>query len=286
MNTTTKILLLIIIVIIIIVLVVSLARSSSNSFPEVKCDIGQYQRRSTSITKPDPSLRSTSATSTNWAGYVVANSLTNPGINTATVVNGTFVVPSLTSINEPTNDNVSIWIGIDGVFNSDPTVQQMGIDLAYENGHTVIYTWFELYPAGAYEIGGFPANVGDNITLSIMLSSYRNGISTYIMKIVNNTRRVQFTIPTSYTTARGVSNMCAEWIVEAPSLGSTVVPLSSFTPPVVWSNCTATVSGSTGPISRTPYLQLNMVNSSGLVKATTSNLTSTGNGFTVTWHHN
>lgn len=286
MNSTTKILLLIVVVVIIIVLVINLARPSSSSFPEVECDIGQFQRRSGSVTKPDTSLRQTSATSTNWAGYVAANSLSNPGINTATEVNGTFVIPSLTSSNEPTNDNVSIWVGIDGVFNSDPTVQQIGVDLAYENGRTVIYAWFEMYPSNAYAIGGFPVFVGDNITLSVVLSSYRNGFSTYIMRIVNNTRRVQFTIPTSYTTTRNVRNMCVEWIVEAPSLGNTIVPLSSFTPPIVWSNCSATISGTTGPISRTPYLQLNMVNGSNVVKAATSNLTSSRNGFTVTWHHN
>jgi hypothetical protein len=285
-SSTTKLILIIIIVVIIILLIIWLANNNSSCST---FEIREYQRLSSSKTRPPKYLvleNSSNSTSTNWAGYVAATSVTSPSTNSVSAVSGSFVIPSLASSNEPTNNNVSIWVGIDGAFGSDPTVQQLGIDLAYQNRQIVMYAWFELYPAPSYEIVQFPLHVGDTIALNITLTSVKNNVSTYNFSIKNVTKNVQYTVPTSYTSVRNVKNQCAEWIVEAPSLGNSIVPLSSFTPPITFNNCLATISNTSGPISRTSNMKINMTNNASQVKASTSALNSSGNSFTVTWNKN
>lgn len=133
------------------------------------------------------SENTTNAESTNWCGYVAATSLTNPLTNSVGGGVGSFVVPTLNSNVTARNNNVSIWTGEDGAFNSDPTVQQCGIDLAFTNGRTVAYAWVEFYPLGPIQIVGFPINAGDTITPSVQWVSG----TTYQVILTNNTRGVR-----------------------------------------------------------------------------------------------
>jgi hypothetical protein len=224
------------------------------------------------------------ATSSNWSGYIAAKSFTQP-VDDSSYITGTFIIPNLTSRDSSYNNNVSIWVGIDGAFSTDPTVQQLGIDLSYVNNKVQCYPWFELYPAYAYEIGGFPVKVGDSITVTVSLTSTKGSLSTYNMTMINNTERVQVTIPTSYTTSTNVKNQCVEWIVEAPSIGDSITPLSSFTP-IIWTNCSATIGGPISTISKLNNLEIIMINNNRQIKAQPSSLNSSGNGFTVTWLNN
>ena len=220
--------------------------------------------------------------SQNWSGYVSANSLTKPTTNSATSVAGTFTIPSLSSVVSTTNNNVSLWVGIDGAFSSDPTVQQLGVDLAYSGGTTQVYAWYEMYPAASNQISGFPAAVGDVITVSANVISTSGKTSVYALTITNVTQNESVTIPTSQTTTTSGLQQCVEWIVEAPSIGNSVVPLSEFSP-ITWTNCTATINGVTGPISSFPSELINMVSSAGAAKDSTSSLNGAGNSFGVTW---
>jgi hypothetical protein len=261
---------------------------------EIKVDLLPFERNGNQLnvhTAADLTTNSAQAGSTNWAGYVAANSLANPTQNSVSNVVGTFVVPSLVPTSGQNNDNVSIWVGIDGAFGTDPTVQQIGIDLSYENDTTVAYAWFEMYPQPAYEISGFPIRAGDSITVSVSHSNTSrtnfNQTGVYTLKMVNNTERVQVTIPTSYTQNARARGQSAEWIVEAPSLGPDVVALSPFRPAVQWTNCSATIgtgSGSTGPISRFPNVEVTM-GTPTQVKAQPTVLNSAGTSFGVAWVH-
>lgn len=224
------------------------------------------------------------ANSTNWCGYVAASSLTQPAINSCNSVTGTFTVPEITPADSSLNNNVSIWVGIDGSFPSDPTVQQLGVDLTYVNGKTKSYAWFEMYPNNSYEIAGFPADVGDSITTTV---SYIGGTNSqqYQLSIKNNTKNISYVVPSFHSTSTKAKRQCVEWLVEAPAIGNSVVPLSSFSPAIVFTDCSATISTTTGNISQFANEEIVMVNSSNatVVKAQPSPLTADGSGFSVTW---
>jgi Peptidase A4 family len=220
--------------------------------------------------------------STNWCGYVTASSITTPAVNSCTYVTGTFIVPAIQRDVSSRNNNVSIWTGIDGAFATDPTVQQIGIDLSNVNGYTEAYAWFEMYPSGAYQIIGFPINVGDMIVAAIQFVSG----STYQLTLTNLTRSIRAVIPTSYTKSSVGKRQCVEWIVEAPfeePIG--ILPLTHFNP-IVFSNCTAIISNVNEGINRsTGDYNFAMVTPTNQTKAAASALTPNGSGFTVTWDH-
>jgi hypothetical protein len=224
----------------------------------------------------------TKSQSKNWAGYISANSLIDPSPNSCSFVTGTFNIPSLSRGVSTYNNNVSIWVGMDGAFNSNPTIQQIGIDLQYVNSKTIIYAWFQMYPNPPYKINNFPANVGDVISVSVKVASTEGSTTTYELTIANVTQHESITIPTSQTISNNSMQQCVEWIVEAPSIGDTISPLSEFSP-VTWTNCYAKIGGASGGIGTFPGKQLAMVDFENSLKAETSDLTPRGNAFAVTW---
>lgn len=230
------------------------------------------------------------AISTNWSGYVASNSLTQPTTNSCSSVTGTFTVPALTPADSSLNNNLSIWVGIDGSFSTDSTVQQLGIDLTYINGKTQYYAWFEMYPDDSYEISGFPVEAGDSVTATV---AYTGGTTTqqYQLSMKNNTKNVSYTVPAVDSTSTQAKRQCVEWLVEAPAIGNSVVPLSSFSPAIIFTNCSATISTTanssvTGTISQFANEEITMVNSrdATVIKAQPSPLTTDGSGFSVTWN--
>ena len=233
-----------------------------------------------------------SVDSANWCGYVATSAnLSSGGVaGSCRFVSGTFQVPRLvTSPRPPTNNNVSIWVGMDGAYGSDPTVQQLGVDVYCDaQGGTHSYVWFEMYPNPAYQIVNFPAGLGDWIQCSVSASSSLQ----YQLSIRNVTRGVSFVVPTSYTTipnnapvARVPKRSCAEWIVEAPWSGG-VLPLSPFQP-IQWKNCVATFGTSIAQqtIGSWPNASYEMETSSNQPKAEASALGSDQQSFVVTWFH-
>src|SRR5262249_9757881 len=73
----------------------------------------------------------------------------------------------------------------------------------------------------------------------------------------------------------------AEWIEEAPSSNSGGLPLANFGS-VAFSGASASVGSYNGSISAFPNASINMITRFGQLLDTTSNLTSSGDGFTVT----
>ena len=80
------------------------------------------------------------------------------------------------------------------------------------------------------------------------------------------------------------STLAAEWVVEAPSSSGGVLPLANFGTATI-SGASATLNGHTGAINDGAWQndKIDMVNSSGAVKAATSGLGSGGSSFSVTW---
>lgn len=215
-------------------------------------------------------------TSTNWGGFVGVSNLSNPARNSVNYVAGSWIVPTVT---RTSNAYSAYWVGIDGY--TSPTVEQIGTAHDMINGEQQHYAWFEMYPRSSYEIVGFPVNPGDVISGSV--TYVRNGI--FRLTLLNNTRNVAFTVPTSYTKLLAAKRSSAEWIVEAPFLGS-ILPLSNFGTAYLW-GCRATINGVSAQIGNNtwPYSSITMVTNSDIAKATPSTLLPDGGSFFMQWAH-
>ncbi|HEX4069182.1 MAG TPA: G1 family glutamic endopeptidase [Candidatus Babeliales bacterium] len=216
-------------------------------------------------------------TSQNWSGYAAVTKLSHPTTGSVSAVYGSWVCPTLSSATH--NTSCSLWVGIDGY--SSNSVEQLGTEHDWYNGHQSNYAWFEMYPNYSYEITGFPANPGNIISASVVYQG--NGV--FVLSIANLTAGVHTTIPTSYTVSHTAQRSSAEWILEAPYSGS-ILPLSHFGT-VHFSNCTATINNVHGAINNSHWAddKLIMVTATGSSKAVPSSLTSGGQAFSVKWYH-
>lgn len=216
-------------------------------------------------------------TSQNWSGYAAVTNLSHPAPNSVSAVYGSWVCPRLSSASH--NTWCSLWVGIDGY--SSNSVEQLGTEHDWYNGAQSNYAWFEMYPDYSYEIVGFPANPGELMSASVVYTC--NGV--FVLTLVNETRKVYVTIPTSYTTSLIAQRSSAEWVLEAPYSGG-ILPLSHFKT-AYFSNCLATINNIHGPVNDSFWKndKLTMVTAAGAVKAATSALTSGGQAFTVVWKH-
>jgi hypothetical protein len=253
------------------------------NYTEIHCAITPMMQRDTNCSHPHipgpQSLRvpANIATSTNWCGYIAEKNFSTPTKNSVSAVSGSWIVPKLVST--PRNSYCAIWVGIDGY--SSPTVEQIGTSHNWINGMQQNYTWFEMYPNGAFVIGGFPLSPGDVISASVVYS----GNSIFTLTIVNDTKRIYFTVPTSYTHSSTALRESAEWIIEAPYLNG-ILPLSDFVTAYLW-GCIATISGVTAPIKNNSWqnLAIEMVTNNNAPKAIPSSLLSDNGSFFGTWAH-
>jgi len=254
-----------------------------DDYTQIECTIipaGNYESHNSHPHIPGPrSARTPSnvATSTNWSGYAAESNFSHPTRNSVTAVSGTWIVPSLKST--PDHSYSSIWVGIDGY--SSPTVEQIGTEHDWFNGAQQNYAWFEMYPGGSYVIGGFPLNPGDVISASVVYS----GNSIFTLTIINQTHKVSFTVPTSYTRSTTAARQSAEWIVEAPYLNG-ILPLADFVTAYMW-GCSATINGITAPIKNNSWqnIGIEMVTVNGTPKDIPSAILPDNGSFFVTWAH-
>jgi len=216
-------------------------------------------------------------TSQNWSGYVAVTNVNNPATNSVSAVFGSWIVPKLSSASH--NTWCSLWVGIDGY--DSGTVEQIGTEHDWYNGHQENYAWFEMYPDYSYEIVGFPANANDHISASVVYTC--DGV--FVLTVVNETRKVYTTVPTSYTTSQVAQRSSAEWVLEAPYFNG-ILPLSHFKK-ALFSNCVANINNIQGAINGQFWAddKLTMVTSSGAAKAIPSSLSGNGQSFSVVWRH-
>lgn len=220
---------------------------------------------------------STSVDSTNWAGWVVTG-----GTHSVTDVKGSWVVPKIQgSCPSSKYEYSSYWVGIDGY--SSSTVEQIGTDSDCQGGTPTYYAWYEFYPAGSVLISSITVKPGDAISAQVKFASGHFRVS-----ITDVTRSKSFGKNASVTASRD----SAEWIAEAPSSSSGILPLADFgtvgfgnASTGLTSTNTATVGGTTGSIgSFTNTVEITMVNNAGTAnKAVPSALSTDGLSFNVTW---
>lgn len=238
----------------------------------------------------NPISASSLTNSLNWSGYAALTDIDNPENYSVQKALGSWTVPTLTATE---NDSYSVaFIGIDGFFDNltATTVEQIGTAHNWIDGAPEYFAWFEMYgpitEGGLQEIVDFPVAAGD---VMFGLVKY-NGQNTFTLKLVNLTQQaktkidVAYTAPFSYTFQPLAPRTSAEWVVEAPSSGDTILPLANFGT-VAFSDCSATIKKHKGKISDRHWesTEINMVNSDGDPKATTSSLSSDGEAFTITW---
>jgi hypothetical protein len=216
------------------------------------------------------------AYSTNWSGYAVS-----AAAGAVTAVSGSWVVPQIVAGSN--SGYSSAWVGIDG-YNSS-SVEQLGTDSDMVNGIPRYYAWWEMYPNPSNTISSMTVNPGDSISASVSYTS--NG---FVLQIMDTTSNHSFSTTQRSSTAQLSS---AEWIQEAPSSFTGVLPLANFGK-INFSNSQATISGTTGQIDAPAWSSqstaIEMVTSTGSVKAAPSGLTDSGNpttsSFSVTWVSN
>jgi hypothetical protein len=234
----------------------------------------------------DDSLRNQGLVkSLNWSGY---GATANPAAaDTVVTVTGSWTVPAVTST-APTGQAAysAIWVGIDGL--DDGTVEQLGTLQAAEvvsagrgktETETAYCAWVEMYPAPMVELSG-PVEPGDVITASVTW----DGKGTCTLYMRDATQGWTYG-PTKVAGSSSAEDMSAEWVVEAPSSGSGILPLADFGT-VTLTGCSAQIGSIPGFIGALPvYDEITMTTANGTVKAQPSGLNATTDGFSVTWDH-
>jgi hypothetical protein len=181
-------------------------------------------------------------TSTNWSGAVV----NPPAGQTFKYVEGDWVIPA---IDAPTQNEwyyCASWIGIDGDGSSD--VFQAGVaSQIYASGTSIsatYYPWWEWFPASPVTITNFPISPGDMITMLLHSASGAGSTTGYVIW-TNVTTGASTNVTLTAPSGTELVGNCAEWIVEAPTVGGSQSALADYGE-VFFSVCEAvTVNGTT-----------------------------------------
>lgn len=166
--------------------------------------------------RPQPPPPSTAPCwgSSNWSGYALSTT-TPTGLScvpasgqTYTSVSGTWTVPTVQG-SGTTNTYSAVWTGIDGFTNSN--LIQAGTAQDFTGGSPHYYAWWEILPAAETVIPSITVQPGDSITVSI---AKQQPSGPWTITVTDGAQT--FTTTQSYS-GPGTS---AEWIVEAPAIGS------------------------------------------------------------------
>lgn len=214
-------------------------------------------------------------TSTNWSGYAVETSLSSPKSGAVSDVKGQWIVPAVNGAVTP-NAYSAFWIGIDGY--SSNSVEQIGTSSNVSSGVPSYYAWYEMYPKYPVTLS-MTIHVGDLMSAEVQYT----GNNKFKFSITDVTTGATYS---TTQTLRNAKRSSAEWIAEAPSSRSGVLPLSDFGT-AYFSSSQATLNGHTGTISDSSwqYDAITMATSSGTTKAQPSPLSNGGASFSITWYN-
>ena len=225
----------------------------------------------------------------NWSGYVAATNLTYQQANSVTAVSGSWVVPMVTGPSSGTTASC-VWVGIDGDgIDGNSNVEQVGTAENVVNGRPEYFAWWEMYSIRGQPqqtITGLTVTPGDSITASVQYITSGTYAGQFYLSIVDNSRNEYFsTYETSSQTQTSLAQRsCAEWIVEATTVGGSIATLPNFGS-VTFTNATAVINGVTGPINAASWQsQALNIGSNGVTYDRTSVLTNSGTSFVVTYN--
>lgn len=206
--------------------------------------------------------------STNWAGYAVTSTA-----GSVSGVSASWAVPSVTGSGAGYS---STWIGIDGYTSS--SVEQVGVEADIAHGVPNYSAWYEMYPSSMVTVD-LAVNAKDQVSASV---TYSGGNFTLTITDANDpagSNTFSITEP-----GEQFPRSSAEWIEEAPSSETSILPLANFGS-VTFTKAQTTIDGVTGAISNGAWSNkvetINMVSGNAQV-ATASALSTDGASFTVT----
>jgi hypothetical protein len=152
-------------------------------------------------------------TSGNWAGYAVTG-------QSYTSVSARWKVPKVVVPKNTRKNTYSLsWVGIDGFKNS--SLIQAGTEQDWYLGKPFYRAWWEILPAPETPISAVGVHPGDVMSVSISAGAS----STWTITVTNTTTHQTFTTVQTYS-GPGQS---AEWIHEAPLVGTKIAPLTKTT---------------------------------------------------------
>lgn len=201
--------------------------------------------------------------SRNWSGYASTN-------GNFTFVTGMWTIPQVTGSGHTSAD--ATWVGIGGVKSTD-LIQAGTQNIISPSGQVTSAAFYELLPGTALDVTSLQVKPGDSMTATIAQQSAAN---QWVITIKDNTTNQNYQTTVTYTS----SLSSAEWIEEAPSNGSSILPLDNFGTMQLTGGAT-TQNGSTVTIAGASDIGITMVNSANQAVATPSSLGGDGASFTV-----
>jgi len=169
------------------------------------------------------------STSENWSGAVVF-----AGASPFTAITGTLTVPAVDAVAPGSWFYCAPWVGLDG--DGSPDVCQAGVEIDIyipgRNGprgrgggiQAQCYAWWEWYPAPETEITNLAVAPGDMISVSLAVESP----TTAKVTLANVTTGLAVVDTMTAPPGSTVAGNCAEWIVEAPTVGGTQSAVADF----------------------------------------------------------
>jgi hypothetical protein len=185
-------------------------------------------------------------------------------------VTGTWTVPQPRVSGAPGVG--ATWVGIGGVSSHD-LIQAGTQDVAAGGGQAQFQTWIEMLPAASQQVP-LAVEPGDSVTVSIIEQGAGTGVWQISMK--NNTSGRSYQASVTYAS----SYSSAEWIEEAPTGSSGILPLDQFNS-VSFSAASATQNGQTVDLTQASAQAITMLNGNGQPLAVPSGIGGDGSSFNV-----
>ncbi len=211
----------------------------------------------------------------NWAGYLAASDLVDPGPSVV-AVNGSWTVPAVSDIGSDAFS--AIWVGVGGQF--DKTLIQAGTEQDFVGGGPVYSAWYEMLPDNSVTIDGITVSPGDRMEAQISLIDANSNL--WSINLIDVTTGQSFQQNFTYTSEQ----LSAEWIIERPQVNNQLSDLANFSQ-LTFTDCHATIAERTGSISDFSHSVIEMAaqtrNNQSVQLVSVSSLSSDGTQFTVTY---
>ena len=212
---------------------------------------------------PVPAVPAGANTSHNWSGYAASG-------GRYTGVSGTWTVPQPRVSGAPGVG--ATWVGIGGVTSHD-LIQAGTQDVAAGGGQAPFQTWIEMLPQASQQVP-LAVEPGDSVTVAI--NEQGAGTGAWQISMKNNTSGQSYQTSVTYAS----SESSVEWIEEAPSGASGVLPLDQFNS-VSFSAGSAVQNGQPADLTQANAQAITMLNSSSQPLAVPSAIGSDGSSFNV-----
>jgi hypothetical protein len=214
---------------------------------------------------PVPFSQTGNNTSHNWSGYAATS-----GGRTYTSVTGTWTVPQPAANGTPGVG--ATWVGIGGV-NSRDLIQAGTQDMASGTGQSQYQAWIEMLPSASQQVP-LAVKPGDSVTVSI--DKQTSAANTWQISFTNNTTGQTYQKTVHYAS----SQSSAEWVEEAPSGQSGILPIDNFGS-VNFTAASATQAGQTVNLTQAGAQPISLLGANGQALAVPSAIGSDGSSFTV-----